>query len=192
MSLSMSTTVAKVPASYLPEEIPWSAHHQVVRRGVSLHAGRSTTRVKNFYRGSRVVVRSSADPKPEGPSDRSDPWRTWVLGVTMSTVLSFFGSKWGPLMKIKNEVETTVDVAARVTEVVEDVAEAVEDVADAAEVKLPPGGKMREAAEEVAAAAKVTAKDAEVVEGVLDKVEELEEDVNELMGSDKDEDGKAA
>ncbi|OWM79987.1 hypothetical protein CDL15_Pgr006291 [Punica granatum] len=118
-----------------------------------------------------VVTRNSVDPAGHLPSGCSPgSWKLWILGVVISVVLPFWKSKWGPLLKLKNEVETVVKVAENVTDVVEKVAEGVEKVAEDVAEMLPEGGKLRNAVELVEHVAEETAKDAHLVEGLIDKV----------------------
>ncbi|KAK4740873.1 hypothetical protein SAY87_024461 [Trapa incisa] len=133
-----------------------------------------------------VVAGSSVDPvghlaPPPGASPGS--WTWWILGVVVSVVLPFTKSKWGPLLKLKNEVEAIVEMAEEATEVVEKVAEGVEKVAEDVAELLPEGGKLRSTVEFVEHVAEVTAKDARMVEGFIEKVEELEKEVEGKVDS---------
>ncbi|KAK4792234.1 hypothetical protein SAY86_022669 [Trapa natans] len=125
-----------------------------------------------------VVVRSSFDPVGHLPPPGASPgsWTWWILGAVVAVVLPFTKSRWGPLLKLKNEVETVVEMAEEVTEVVEKVAE------DVAEL-LPQGGKLRDTVELVEHVAEVTAKDAHMVKGFIEKLEELEKEVEGGMES---------
>ncbi|THG13517.1 hypothetical protein TEA_012089 [Camellia sinensis var. sinensis] len=79
------------------------------------------------------------------------------------------------------EVEDAVERVEHVTEVIEKVAEEVEKVAEDVGDELPEGGKLRGAFERVENVAKKAAKDAHFAEEMIDKVEEVEKEVEEFM-----------
>uniref|UniRef100_A0A2N9J0V0 Uncharacterized protein n=1 Tax=Fagus sylvatica TaxID=28930 RepID=A0A2N9J0V0_FAGSY len=108
-----------------------------------------------------VAVYSSA-PGPSIPSNPSNPgqWKVWIVGVIASVILPFFGIKFGPLLKIKKEVDTMVQTAEDVVEAVEKVAEEVDKVAEEIKERLPAGGKLRVAVTYIENVAERTAKDA--------------------------------
>jgi hypothetical protein len=118
-----------------------------------------------------VAVYSSA-PGPSIPSNPSNPgqWKVWIVGVIASVILPFFGIKFGPLLKIKKEVDTMVQTAEDVVEAVETVAEEVDKVAEEIKERLPAGGKLRVAVTYIENVAERTAKDAQMVDDIIDKV----------------------
>ncbi|KAF8023376.1 hypothetical protein BT93_F0779 [Corymbia citriodora subsp. variegata] len=137
-----------------------------------------------------VAVRSSIDPVPHLPSDpspsscSSHDRKFWVLGVFVSVILPFWRNKWGPLWKLKNEVERVVETAEHVTEIVEEVAEKVEQVAEEV-VEHLPDGKLKNAVTWVEHVADTTGKDAHLAGDIIDKVEEVEKDVDSFMEPSK-------
>ncbi|XP_024932087.3 uncharacterized protein LOC112492528 isoform X2 [Ziziphus jujuba] len=130
------------------------------------------------------IVCNSVQPASSGathgaPSNNS--WKGWILGMVISLILPFWRSKWGPLLKIKKEVDMVVESVENVAEIVEMVAEKVEEVADNIADKLPGDGKLKEALRLVENVAKETAKDAHLVDQLMEKVEEVEEKVESFM-----------
>ncbi|KAK4599207.1 hypothetical protein RGQ29_009314 [Quercus rubra] len=131
-----------------------------------------------------VTVHSSIPPVPPIPSNPASPGpcrKHWIVGLIVSAILPFFGIKFGPLLKLKQEVDAVVETAEEVAEVVEKVAEEVDKVAEEISEHLPEGGKLSVAVKIIEKVAEKTAKDAELVEDVIDKVEALEKDVESFI-----------
>ncbi|KAL0017541.1 hypothetical protein SO802_004610 [Lithocarpus litseifolius] len=130
-----------------------------------------------------VTVHSSIPPAPPIPSNPASPgpWKLWIVGLIASAILPFFGIKFGPLLKLKQEVDTVVEAAEEVAEVVEKVAEEVDKVAEEISEHLPEGGKLRVAAKIIEKVAEKTAEDAQLVEDVIDKVEAMEKDLESFI-----------
>ncbi|XP_051139851.1 uncharacterized protein LOC127257462 isoform X2 [Andrographis paniculata] len=116
----------------------------------------------------------------------------WILGIILSIILPFFGIKMGPLLQFKREVDTAVKTVEEVVEVVEKVAEVVDKVAEDVSDHLPEGGKLKKVAEAVEVAAEETAKDAYVVGNAIDKFQEVEEKVENLVGTMEDHQDKVS
>ncbi|KAF5444823.1 hypothetical protein F2P56_033922 [Juglans regia] len=124
----------------------------------------------------------SVQPGPLVPSIPSpDSWDAWIAGILASVILPFLGFKWGSLMKLKNEVDTAVQIAEDVAETIERVAEKVEEAAEEVADHLPAGGKLKDAATFIENLAKETAKDANLVDGVIHKVQEMEDNLESLF-----------
>ncbi|XVF61554.1 hypothetical protein PTKIN_Ptkin08bG0139200 [Pterospermum kingtungense] len=115
------------------------------------------------------------------PGASSNSWKSWMLGMLLSAVLSFWRHKWGPLLAIKKKVDTVVESVECVVEVVEKVAEEVEKVADEVADALPENGKLKEAVCLIETVAKETAKDARIAEELIQKVEDVEKEVMESL-----------
>ncbi|KAL4649440.1 hypothetical protein ACB092_01G013900 [Castanea dentata] len=130
-----------------------------------------------------VAVYSSIPPVPPMPSNPASPgpWYLWIVRLIVSSILRFFGIKFGPLLKLKQEVDAVVETAEEVVEVVEKVAEEVDKVAEEISEHLPEGGKLRATAKIIEKVAERTAKDAQLVEDVIDKVEAVEKEVESLI-----------
>ncbi|KAK7852843.1 uncharacterized protein LOC111984981 [Quercus suber] len=132
-----------------------------------------------------VAVHSSVPLVPPIPSNPASPGpqsrKVWIVGLIASAILPFIGIKFGPLLKLKQEVDTVVDTAEDVAEVVEKVAEEVEIVAEEIAEHLPAGGKLKVVATFIENVAETTAKDARLVEDVIDKVRAMEKDAESFI-----------
>ncbi|KAK8308998.1 hypothetical protein V6Z11_D02G099500 [Gossypium hirsutum] len=116
--------------------------------------------------------------------------KLWVVGLVMSIILPFWRSKWGPLLKLKDEVETIIDKAEEVTDIVEKVAGQVEEVADDIGNHLPEG-RLKNALQFLEDMAQNTADGARLAGDLIDKVEEVEGKVESWMGENSiDEEAK--
>ncbi|KAJ8772229.1 hypothetical protein K2173_027406 [Erythroxylum novogranatense] len=125
--------------------------------------------------GSTII----SDPSPGS-------WNFWILGIIVTVILPFTKSKWGPLLKIKEKFDSSLQTAEQVTEVVEEVAEEVEKVAEEVADKLPAEGAFKEAVLFVEVVAKETVKDAKLADDVLERVEKMEKEVVSAVESDID------
>ncbi|KAG4954803.1 hypothetical protein JHK87_040397 [Glycine soja] len=158
--------VGKYPASNVDHPI-----HPLRFNSKLKHNNRLSVPEKNlalrFQNGStrkmNMVVYASITP-----GDPIDPSGHW--------------GKWGPLLQLKEKVETTIDEAQRVVDIVEDVAEGVDKVAEEA-VKHLPDGKLRDAVEFVEKVAEDIDKHAERAEDALEKVENMENEFESFIES---------
>ncbi|KAG2663512.1 hypothetical protein I3760_16G033400 [Carya illinoinensis] len=129
-----------------------------------------------------VAADISVQPGPLVPSNPSPgSWDVWIAGILASVILPFLGFKWGPLMKLKSEVDTAVQIAEDVAETIERVAEKVEDAAEEVADHVQAGGKLKDAATFIENLARETAKDAHLVDGMIDKVQEMEDKVESIF-----------
>lgn len=120
-------------------------------------------------------------PLPSGPPS-SGSWNGWILGIVLTFVVPFLTNKWGPLLKIKNEVETAVQTVENVVDAIEKVAEEVEKVAEDVAENLP-AGNLKNAVTFIENVADEIDDTAEVVGDVIDKVQEVEEQVESAVES---------
>ncbi|KAL4309611.1 hypothetical protein GQ457_01G027510 [Hibiscus cannabinus] len=105
--------------------------HQIIRNR-NLQLLGASLRLRTTDRDKNMVVCCSVG---SGPSIPSNPgaWKLWVLGILLSIALPFWRSKSGPLLKLKDEVETVIDKVEAVTDYAEKLAEQVEEVTGVAE-----------------------------------------------------------
>ncbi|KAK8580379.1 hypothetical protein V6N13_143485 [Hibiscus sabdariffa] len=113
-------------------------------------------------------------------------WQLWALGTAIPLILSFTTSKWGPLLKLKNDADKFLETAEHISDVVEEVAEKVEKIADEMGDQLPDGGKLRATLELVEDLAEETAKNAHLAGDLIDKVQEMEDKLETFMESVED------
>ncbi|XVE55548.1 hypothetical protein DITRI_Ditri03aG0167800 [Diplodiscus trichospermus] len=115
-------------------------------------------------------LESGAPPFPFNLFPGSNNWPLWAMGTVISVCLSFTTSKWGPLLKLKNEADNLLETAENISDVVEEVAEKVEKIADEIGDRLPEGGKLRATLDLVEDLAEETAKNARLAGDLIDKV----------------------
>ncbi|QCE00655.1 uncharacterized protein LOC114195205 isoform X2 [Vigna unguiculata] len=131
-------------------------------------------------RKMNMVVYSCIIPEHSNDSSPGYYWKLWILGTIFSILASFFRGKWGPLLQLKEKVDTTIHEAHRVVDIIEEVAEEVDKVAEEA-VKHLPEGKFRHAVELVEKVAENVEKRAQRVEDALEKVENMEKELESFI-----------
>ncbi|KAF8404662.1 hypothetical protein HHK36_009550 [Tetracentron sinense] len=141
-----------------------------------------------------MTVYNSVEPgAPLSPGGTpSNSRKFWILGAVSWIILPFLKHKWGPLLALKNKVDTVVDRVESVVDVVEMVAEKVEKIADEVADKLPEGGKLKDTVSFVEIIAKEAAKDANLAEEFIHKVEEVEKELESLVEPVMDQANEAA
>ncbi|XP_054796558.1 uncharacterized protein LOC129301953 isoform X2 [Prosopis cineraria] len=149
--------------------------------------------LRGFNAGFQFQIRRNmknvaihAGVPPGAPFPAGGDWKVWILGTIVTVLLSFSKGKWGPLLKLKEKVETTLEEMEKISDVVEEVAEKVEEVAEAAAEHLPEG-KLQDVAELIENLAEQIDKDAHLAGDVLDKVEEMVKEVDSFVDADAQE-----
>ncbi|XP_027333895.1 uncharacterized protein LOC113848521 [Abrus precatorius] len=139
---------------------------------------------KNATRKMNIAVHASVPPGDPLPVDPASPghWKVWIIGTIITILMSFTRGKWGPLLQLKEKIQTTIDEAEQVADIVEEVAEEVEKVAEGV-VKHLPEGKLHDAVESVEKVAEDIDKHAQNAEDVLEKVENVEKEVESFIES---------
>ncbi|XP_027333761.1 uncharacterized protein LOC113848445 [Abrus precatorius] len=134
-------------------------------------------------RKTNMAVHASTTPGAPFPVDPSPGhWKVWILGTIFTILVSFTRGKWGPLLLLKEKVETTIEEADRIMDIVEEVAEGVEKVTEEV-VKHLPEGKLRDTAEFVEEVAKDIDKHAQNAEDALEKIENMEKEFESFVES---------
>ncbi|XP_027149254.1 uncharacterized protein LOC113749639 [Coffea eugenioides] len=123
-------------------------------------------------------------PLPSEPPP-SDSWNGWILGAVLTFVLPFLANKWGPLLKVKDEVDTAVQTVENVADAVEKVAEQVEKAAEDI-VEGLPAGKLKNAVTFIGNVADKIDDTAEVLGDVIDKVQEVGDQVESALDGEKE------
>ncbi|KVI06829.1 uncharacterized protein LOC112509920 [Cynara cardunculus var. scolymus] len=142
------------------------------------HHGSISCARRNF------VVRSNLTPPPGVPLPSGPPsgsMRNWIVGIVLTFVLPFITHKWGPLIVLKNKVDTVVDTAEYIMETIEDVAERVDKVIDNITDELPENSRLRKTMEAVDGVVEGLAKSAHLANDIIDKVEEVEDKLESLI-----------
>ncbi|KAI9106497.1 hypothetical protein K1719_022025 [Acacia pycnantha] len=163
--------------SQLKHDSSFIPKHMLFRLG-DFNAGLQIRRNMND-----VAVHASVPPQAPFPSDHSPAhWKVWILGAAVAILVSFSKGKWGPLLKLKEKAETTIEELEEISDAVEEVAEKVDEVAEAAAKHLPEG-KLQDAAEFIEKVAERIDENAHIAGDVLHKVEEMGKEVESLLGS---------
>ncbi|GER37758.1 plastid-targeted protein 2 [Striga asiatica] len=118
-------------------------------------------------------------PLPSGPPPNSHP-KSWIIGLVLSLVLPFFTHKWGPLWVVKSRIDSAVQTVEDIVEAVEKVAEKVDEIAEDIADELPDG-KLKDFVELIENVAEKTAKTADCIDNVIDKAQEAEDGVEEMI-----------
>ncbi|KAL0326224.1 UNVERIFIED_CONTAM: hypothetical protein Sradi_5191700 [Sesamum radiatum] len=146
--------------------------------------GNKTGVMSNNYKTKRnclfVVYANSVPgaPLPSGPPPSKS--MSWILGLVVSFILPFFTNKWGPLWVIKNRIDTAVQTVENIVEAVEKVAGEVDKIAEDISDDLPQG-KLKDLVDFVENVAEKTAKTADSLDNIIDKVQEAEDKVEDIV-----------
>ncbi|KAL4556466.1 hypothetical protein LXL04_039120 [Taraxacum kok-saghyz] len=149
--------------------------------------GLSSRCVQNGPPRRKFAVCSNITPPPGVPLPSGPPsgsMKSWVLGIVLTFVLPFITHKWGPLIVLKNKVDTVVDMAEHIAEVIEDVAEKVDGVIDNITDDLPDNSELKKTLKALDALVEGVAKTAHIANDIIDKVEEAEDKLESLILSD--------
>ncbi|KAJ9545692.1 hypothetical protein OSB04_025399 [Centaurea solstitialis] len=149
----------------------------------------STIARRNF------VVRSNITPPPGVPLPAGSPsgsMRNWIVGIVLTFVLPFITHKWGPLLVLKNKVDTMVNTAEYIMETIEDVAERVDKVIDNITDELPESSQLRKSMEAIDGLVEGLAKSAHIANDIIDKVEEVEDKLESLIAHEAKEKEEAS
>lgn len=110
------------------------------------------------------------------PTENS--WTTWLVGLVAVVPLVI-----QRLLTLTKQVENTAETVEEVVDSVENVAEKVENLAEDVSEKLPEGSKLKNAVDFVENAAEETEKDAQLAEDLLDKVEEVDLQLESILNN---------
>ncbi|KAL6492864.1 hypothetical protein OROGR_032623 [Orobanche gracilis] len=121
-------------------------------------------------------------PSPSGPPSSNS--MSWIIGLVVTFVLPFLTNKWGPLWVLKNRVLGAVQTVEDVVEAVERVAEKVDEIAEEIGDDLPQG-KLKDLVELVEHVAEKTAKTADCLDNVIDKAQEAEVQLEDMIAQKK-------
>ncbi|XP_023763624.1 uncharacterized protein LOC111912117 [Lactuca sativa] len=197
MSLCMSTLnaaplISTSPSLTTSSSIVNSTSHAAISKtkylaSCSVHGLNS----RNFQYHPRLmiarrkfVVYSNITPLPGVPLPSGSPsgsMESWVMCIVLTFVLPFITHKWGPLIALKNRVDTAVDMAEHIAEVMEDVAGKVDKVIDSITDDLPEDSKLRKRLEAIDELIEGVAMSAHIANDIIDKVEEAEDKLESLI-----------
>ncbi|CAH9105132.1 unnamed protein product [Cuscuta epithymum] len=124
-----------------------------------------------FSAGAGIESAAGSFPDP-------NTLKGWLIGILISVVVPFLRHKLGSLSQIKNSIEQAEEVVHRLEKVAEVVDKVAEDVGENL-----PAGKLKDAVALVEHAAEKADKDAERLGELIDKVEEMEDRVEDGIES---------
>ncbi|XP_071732360.1 uncharacterized protein [Rutidosis leptorrhynchoides] len=130
------------------------------------------------------VIRSNITPPPGVPIPSGSPsgsMRNWIVGIVLTLVLPFFTHKWGPLLTLKNKVDTAVNSVEYIIETIEEVATKVDHVIDDITDDLPANSQLRKTMEAVDRVVEGVAKSAHIADDIIDKVEAVEDKLEAII-----------
>ncbi|XP_021808224.1 uncharacterized protein LOC110751959 [Prunus avium] len=142
----------------------------------------SILKVQNGTKIKMDVVVNGVEPGTPMPSDPSSgtSWKLWLVGILFSVAIPFWKNKWWPLLKFREQVETTLDSVEDVAEMVEKVAGQVEKVADDIADHLPQGD-LQKAARFVENVAREAGKGASLADDLIEKVEDVDKELDSII-----------
>ncbi|CAA0831675.1 Unknown protein [Striga hermonthica] len=130
---------------------------------------------------ARLATHIEGQRGPPLPSQPPSSSLRWILGTMLAITLPFAGNKGGPLLEFKRDVDSVVETVEEVVEIVEKVAEMVDKVAENVSEGLPAAGKLKKVVDIVEHVAEKTAKDAQIIGNAIDKFQEVEEKVENVV-----------
>ncbi|KAG8378298.1 hypothetical protein BUALT_Bualt08G0122900 [Buddleja alternifolia] len=150
---------------------------------ISLWNNKRGMQCDNKAKRKSFVVHANSLPGAPLPSG-SPPSKSmsWILGIVVSVILPFFTNKWGPLWVLKNRIENAVQTVENIVEAVEKVAEEVDKIAENIEDDLPEG-KLKDLVGYVENMAEKTAKTADSLDNLIDKVQEADDQIENIVES---------
>ncbi|XP_057795595.1 uncharacterized protein LOC131011772 [Salvia miltiorrhiza] len=183
--MSSATRFIKL-ISRFSSQYPASNISQLRHHGISQNSGyrylNNYTRMQMSNTHKRnLSVNSGGGVQPSAPLPPSSYWK-WILGLVVSIIVPSTSSTWGPFLQLKNDVDTAVETLEGIVEVVEKAAEIVDKVAEEISDDLPEGRKLKKVLEVLEDAAEATARDAHTVGDAIDKFQEVEEKIENIMG----------
>ncbi|CAI9303034.1 unnamed protein product [Lactuca saligna] len=150
----------------------------------------TSSSIVNSTSHAAISKSSNITPPPGVPLPSGSPSGSmigWVLCIVLTFVVPFITRKWGPLIALKNRVDTAVDMAEHIAEVMEDVAGKVDKVIDTITDDLPEDSKLRKKLEAIDELIEGVAMSAHIANDIIDKVEEAEGKLESLILSQANE-----
>ncbi|CAI9116227.1 OLC1v1017324C1 [Oldenlandia corymbosa var. corymbosa] len=134
----------------------------------------------NNHNGSKRYVSIKCTPESSDhlqsflAADKA--WVNWIWGLVALVPLVI-----QRLLTLTKETEAAAETVEKVADTVEKVAEDVEKLAEDVSEKLPQGGKLKQVVDFVENVAKETAKDARSTEDLMNKVEEVDQQIESII-----------
>ncbi|KAM7519694.1 hypothetical protein LguiB_018656 [Lonicera macranthoides] len=148
------------------------------------HSSFNSCKLNANHKFSIQAMGSSDESHGKGTPDTkksSSGWKKWAVGLAFSILIPSFGHKLSPLLILKSKLDNVLETVETVSEVVEELAEETEKLAEELDKRLPQDAKLKEASQLVEKLAIAVNKEAELTQQLIHKVEEVENEVEELI-----------
>ncbi|GAA0158567.1 hypothetical protein LIER_43453 [Lithospermum erythrorhizon] len=129
----------------------------------------------------RIMCSSEHNNQSNGPQSKASGWKKWAAGIVLSVAIPSMGHKYGPLLVLKNKIDTALKTAETMTEAIEDVAEEAEKFMEEIESKLPQDSKLKEALDSMEALAHEAEEEAKTAQKLIHQVEDIEKDIETTL-----------
>ncbi|KAI3758274.1 hypothetical protein L6452_05832 [Arctium lappa] len=120
-------------------------------------------------------------PPPTPSSPPSSSWKNWVIGCLITFIVPSITTKGGPIKVFMNKFDHLVDTAEEISDVVEAVADKVDKVAEKLSDDMPEGSKIKDTLEFIEKVAERLEKDAETAGDLIDKVQEMQDKIEDIL-----------
>ncbi|XP_071711832.1 uncharacterized protein [Rutidosis leptorrhynchoides] len=125
--------------------------------------------------------KQDAVPPPPASHPPSSTWKNWIIGFLMTFIVPFFTTKGGPIKAFLIKVDNILDSAEQISEVVEVVADKVDKVAEKLSDDMEEGSKIKKTLDFIEQVAEKLEKDAHTAGDFIDKVQEMQDKIEDLM-----------
>ncbi|KAI3806727.1 hypothetical protein L1987_22641 [Smallanthus sonchifolius] len=135
-------------------------------------------------RWNSIIAYANVEPAatpPPPPSGSPGSWKNWAIGILMTFIVPFFTTKGGPIKLLMQRVDQIVDTAEHISDVVEAVADKVDKVVEELGDDLPEGSELKKTLDFIENVAERVEKDAQTAGDFIDKVQEMEDKIEEIM-----------
>ncbi|GAA0151348.1 hypothetical protein LIER_32575 [Lithospermum erythrorhizon] len=130
-------------------------------------------RSKSYFKAVQAIPETAEGFLSFFPADT--PWYAWAGAAMIAVPLAI-----QRIVKLTNEVEAVADGIGDIADTVGKVADQIDKAADDLVEKLPEG-KLKEVIEQVDDLAEATSREAQKLEDLMDKVEEMSNEMEEFI-----------
>ncbi|XP_031115678.1 uncharacterized protein LOC116019551 [Ipomoea triloba] len=152
-----------------------SQHHQSSFPGNLRSSAKKRSRALIIHATPEVAGDFLSGFLPFLPSSEDNSWLAWATGLCVAIPLIT-----ARILTLSKQVEAAAETVEKVADVVGNVAHEVDKAAEDFKENLP-AGKLKDIVEAIEHVAEETAKDAQIVEDLMDKVEELDDKLEDFL-----------
>ncbi|KAL4559011.1 hypothetical protein LXL04_031143 [Taraxacum kok-saghyz] len=136
--------------------------------------------LKTTTRWDSMVIYANAEPAGKPPPS-SGAWKNWVIGGLMTFIAPSITTKGGPIKLLLQKVDHIVETAENITDMVESVADKVDKVVEELEDDLPENSQIKKTLDYIEQVAEKLEKDAHTAGDFIDKVQEMQDKIEDIM-----------